>query len=185
MRHRTGYLGIAALAAAMALACPAQGALNLSWFTIDGGGATACTGGELTLGGTAGQPDAGALAGSGYALLGGFWMGGAGASGITISEDDVASGQLAFHVSPGLPNPFCSATNTLLELPEPRFVRAVIYDQTGRVVRRLCEELLPSGRHTITWDGTTEAGCRMASGIYLLALTAGDYSVKRSIVLIR
>jgi hypothetical protein len=46
---------------------------DLSWFTVDGGGATFSSGGGYTLGGTIGQPDAGQLAGGVYALSGGFW----------------------------------------------------------------------------------------------------------------
>ncbi len=48
---------------------------DLTWNTIDGGGATFSTGGGYSLGGTVGQPDAGLLAGGGYSLLGGFWGG--------------------------------------------------------------------------------------------------------------
>ena len=49
---------------------------DLSWWTVDGGGHTLSTGGGYRLGGTAGQPDAGVLAGGGYTLGGGFWRGG-------------------------------------------------------------------------------------------------------------
>ena len=47
---------------------------DLSWWTVDGGGAT-LEAGEYRLGGTAGQPDAGILEGGGYTLRGGFWSG--------------------------------------------------------------------------------------------------------------
>ena len=53
------------------------GGYDLTWSTVDGGGYTFSTGGVYTLGGTAGQPDAGLLAGGGYTLAGGFWGGGA------------------------------------------------------------------------------------------------------------
>ncbi len=47
---------------------------DLTWSTIDGGGAMNAAGGAYTLGGTAGQPDAGAaMSGGGYTLVGGFW----------------------------------------------------------------------------------------------------------------
>jgi hypothetical protein len=55
----------------------AQGGYELSWWTVDGGGYTYSAGGGYELGGTAGQPDAGVLAGGGYVLGGGFWRGGA------------------------------------------------------------------------------------------------------------
>ena len=51
------------------------GGYDLSWWTVDSGGATFSLGGGYTLGGTIGQPDAGVLSGSGYTLVGGFWAG--------------------------------------------------------------------------------------------------------------
>ena len=50
---------------------------DLSWWTVDAGGHTFSTGEGYTLGGTIGQPDAGALTGGDYTLGGGFWRGGA------------------------------------------------------------------------------------------------------------
>jgi hypothetical protein len=50
------------------------GGYDLSWNTIDGGGGTFSTGGGYELGGTIGQPDAGAMSGGVYSLQGGFWI---------------------------------------------------------------------------------------------------------------
>lgn len=52
-----------------------QSGYDLSWYTIDGGGATFSTGGSYSLGGSIGQPDAGSLSGGSYTLNGGFWAG--------------------------------------------------------------------------------------------------------------
>ncbi|BCX02708.1 MAG: hypothetical protein KatS3mg053_0646 [Candidatus Roseilinea sp.] len=50
------------------------GSYDLTWNTIDSGGATFSTGGGYSLGGTVGQADAGAtLSGGSYTLQGGFW----------------------------------------------------------------------------------------------------------------
>jgi hypothetical protein len=48
---------------------------DLSWWTVDGGGATAVTGGAYSLGGTVGQADTAVLSGGNYNLAGGFWSG--------------------------------------------------------------------------------------------------------------
>ena len=51
---------------------------DLSWWTADGGGGTS-SGGNYSLSGTIGQPDAGpVLSGPGYQLSGGFWPGSGG-----------------------------------------------------------------------------------------------------------
>ncbi|HNS53055.1 MAG TPA: hypothetical protein PKO09_17990 [Anaerolineae bacterium] len=49
---------------------------TLDWWTVDGGGGTFSTGDGYSLGGTAGQPDAGLSTGGAYVLGGGFWGGG-------------------------------------------------------------------------------------------------------------
>jgi len=48
---------------------------DLSSYTIDNGGGVS-TGGDYSLVGTIGQPEAGAMSGGSYELLGGFWPGG-------------------------------------------------------------------------------------------------------------
>ena len=63
-------LGIATLSAFASVGfCDYQ----IVWSTIDGGGAMFSAGGDYSLGGTIGQPDAGAMSASGYTLFGGFW----------------------------------------------------------------------------------------------------------------
>ncbi len=51
------------------------GGYDLTWSTIDSGGATFSTGGSYSLGGTIGQADAGSMSGGTYQLAGGFWSG--------------------------------------------------------------------------------------------------------------
>lgn len=49
------------------------GGYDLSWDRIAGGGGTFSTGSGYSIGGTIGQEEAGALAGGGYSVVGGFW----------------------------------------------------------------------------------------------------------------
>lgn len=67
---------LAAQAPAAEPAAPA--AYKVDRYTLDGGGVTHSSGGRFFLAGTAGQPDAGEMAGGAYRLVGGFWAGGAG-----------------------------------------------------------------------------------------------------------
>src|SRR5262245_32731291 len=61
---------------ALATFTAAHAQYDLSWRTIDGGGAMFSTGGSFTLGGTIGQPDAGRVSGGAFSLSGGFWFAG-------------------------------------------------------------------------------------------------------------
>ena len=69
-------LAVLLLLASVALA-QSGGGYDLTWNTVDAGGYTFSTGGDYSLGGTIGQPDAGVLTGGDYTLGGGFWGGGA------------------------------------------------------------------------------------------------------------
>ena len=53
--------------------CPSASAqYSIDWFKIAGGGG-ASAGGDFSLTGTIGQPDAGVMSGGSYGLAGGFW----------------------------------------------------------------------------------------------------------------
>jgi len=47
---------------------------EISWYTIDGGGAQNLSGGSYSLNGTIGQSDAGSQSGGSYTLNGGYWV---------------------------------------------------------------------------------------------------------------
>ena len=73
---RLSLLLIAALVlvVGVSLASAQAGDWDLSWYTIDGGGATSSGGARYTLSGTVGQPDAGSMSGGVYNLHAGFWQ---------------------------------------------------------------------------------------------------------------
>ena len=70
--------------AALAVAATNAG-YSLDWFTVDGGGGTSTSsGGNYSVSGTIGQPDAGTLTGGGYTVQGGFWGGLAASSSLYL-----------------------------------------------------------------------------------------------------
>ncbi|HYN89861.1 MAG TPA: hypothetical protein VER55_15110 [Ardenticatenaceae bacterium] len=76
---RPVVLALGMLLVALAAQASSGGPYDLSWWTVDGGGATFSSNGIYAVGGTVGQPDAGRLGGGSYTVLGGFW--GVGAAG--------------------------------------------------------------------------------------------------------
>jgi hypothetical protein len=66
------FIAILVLAAMTALSASAQ-SYSISWYKVAGGGGTSA-GGNYSISGTIGQPDAsGAMTGGNYSLTGGFW----------------------------------------------------------------------------------------------------------------
>ena len=91
---------------------------------------------------------------------------------------------------PNYPNPFNPETWIPYRLAEDAFVTVTIYDQRGRVVRRLnighqTAAVYESRSKAIYWDGRNEVGDRVASGIYFYTLIAGDFSATRKMLILK
>ena len=73
--RRPTLLVIAALLllVAVSLASAQTGEWDITWSTIDGGGATSSNGNRFELSGTIGQTDTQNQSGGAYTLRGGFW----------------------------------------------------------------------------------------------------------------
>ena len=90
-------------------------------------------------------------------------------------------------LSANRPNPFNSSTSVSYTIPAGTMRVALrVYNVLGQSVRTLVEQSTPTASfHTISWDGQTDAGTPVTSGIYLLALQADDKLLTRKIMLIR
>ncbi|RKZ31700.1 hypothetical protein DRQ36_01125 [bacterium] len=90
-----------------------------------------------------------------------------------------------FALLPSVPNPFNAATRLRFALPEDSEITLSIYDITGRSVRKLVEGETPAGYHRAVWDGRTDAGKELPSGIYFSVLKTGDRVFNRKLLLIK
>ena len=89
---------------------------------------------------------------------------------------------------PNYPNPFNPETWIPYQLAAPSVVKITIYDTRGRVVRHLHFGHQPAGTYVGSgraayWDGRNAVGERVASGLYLYTLTAGDFSATQKLLI--
>ncbi len=83
------------------------------------------------------------------------------------------------------PNPFNPRTTLAFYLSAPDHVRLAIHDLRGTLVRVLCEERLPAGRHEAVWTGKDENGRAVGSGVYLARFSCGQVMQTQRLTLIR
>lgn len=126
-------------------------------------------GGAYTLEGSSGAHDAGTLSGGGYTVTGGFWSGSGSQIVAVPPPDDRIT---AFHVWSASPNPG-AVTSVLFDLPTASMVHVRIFDAGGQLVRRLLDGARPAGRHLVRWDGRSDDGAPLVSGLYFLRVDAG------------
>lgn len=83
------------------------------------------------------------------------------------------------------PNPFNPSTTIRYEVPRVERVTLIVYNSLGQAVRRLVEDRLQQGSHTVIWDGRDDNGREVAGGVYVYRLTAGGLSESRKAILLK
>ena len=82
------------------------------------------------------------------------------------------------------PNPFINETKITYELSKQSFVKISIYNINGQRVRILIDEIIPAGKHTVTWNGTNQSGQLLESGIYFYELKTEKGTARKKMSLI-
>jgi hypothetical protein len=83
------------------------------------------------------------------------------------------------------PNPFNSSTRISFDLYEDARVELSVYDLLGRKVSTLMDQYLTVGSHDVTWNGRSDKGENMASGVYFYRLQANDFSETKRMLLMK
>lgn len=84
-----------------------------------------------------------------------------------------------------VPNPFGSSTQIKFELAKRSHVSILVYDPAGRLVARLFDGDASQGAHVVTWNGRTQTGEEVPSGIYFYRFKAGASEVTGKAVVVR
>jgi hypothetical protein len=82
-------------------------------------------------------------------------------------------------------NPFSELLSLQLAIPSAQGVTVEIYDVSGSLVKTLMDGTMGQGIHNITWDGRNERGKDLASGLYFVRATVGDWNKIEKYMLLR
>ena len=70
------------------------------------------------------------------------------------------------------PNPLNPKAEIRFTLVRSGQVRVALYDLSGRMVKSILDEPRSAGDHVLSWEGTSDRGGRVASGVYFLRVSA-------------
>ncbi|MCP4725916.1 MAG: T9SS type A sorting domain-containing protein [bacterium] len=110
---------------------------------------------------------------------------------ITVLKEDVTSVNneriqipIDFKLN-NYPNPFNPSTNIEYTVPVISNVHMEIYNILGQKIRTLVSRDLPAGKYKTQWNGLSDSGINVGSGIYICRLRAGSYTSTKKLMLIR
>ncbi|MBC8374647.1 MAG: T9SS type A sorting domain-containing protein [FCB group bacterium] len=102
---------------------------------------------------------------------------------VGVKETDVMP--LSFSLQQNYPNPFNPLTSIAFQLPQTSDVEFEIYDIRGRQIKSWSLTNQTVGKHKLFWDGTSDNGKLVATGVYLGHMKAGDHQATIKMVLLR
>ena len=88
-------------------------------------------------------------------------------------------------LSKNYPNPFNPSTTINYELSTAGLVTLVIYDLKGSEVKTLVQENQDVNYHNVVWNGLNNSGQSVASGRYLLKMSAPGYTESITMTLLK
>lgn len=90
-----------------------------------------------------------------------------------------------FALRQNVPNPFNPVTVIQYQLPSEARVKIDVFNIAGRLVTTLVDEEQDAGVKAVTWDGTNAEGEKVASGIYMYRMQAGEHMSRKMMVLLK
>lgn len=106
---------------------------------------------------------------------------------VTSSASDEWEGIVpgVFQLFQNYPNPFNPTTRIEFTLEQASEVRLEVYNVLGQRIKTLLEGYIPNGSHEAEWDGSTESGAKVSSGIYFYRLSTNEFSRTRKMMLMK
>jgi len=85
-------------------------------------------------------------------------------------------------ISTPYPNPFNSEMRLAFTLLQAKYLKLKVLNLAGETVKLLFDGTLEAGQHEVSWNGLDEQNRPVASGVYLIHLTAANQSYMHKIV---
>ncbi len=83
------------------------------------------------------------------------------------------------------PNPFNPRTQISFEIPIGSHATITVYNILGQKVTTLVDKEMSAGRYVVGWDGVSNSGTQVASGVYFYKLEAGDFTQTKKMLLLK
>ena len=100
-----------------------------------------------------------------------------------LNNDNEVPGEFKLHQN--MPNPFNPETNIQFDIAENSHVRVSVFNLVGQKVASLVNGQMNSGIYHITWNGLSDKGETLPSGMYFYELKTDNYQSVKKLILVK
>jgi|GEM_PF-6044129 len=104
---------------------------------------------------------------------------------ISLREPEAIHEKFATGIQGVWPNPFNPDTNIRFSLASEGNAELRVYNIRGQLVKTLVSGAQSAGAHEVTWHGRDDHDRPVASGVYLLRLSAGGHEQTQKVLLLK
>ncbi|MCK4572842.1 MAG: T9SS type A sorting domain-containing protein, partial [candidate division Zixibacteria bacterium] len=83
------------------------------------------------------------------------------------------------------PNPFNPTTQVNFDVPTHSQVNISVFNVLGQKTVTLVDEEMNAGSYVVDWDGTSDGGNKVSSGIYFYRMEAGSFVETKKMMLLK
>lgn len=83
------------------------------------------------------------------------------------------------------PNPGSTETYLQFQRRHSGPVQVNVYDIAGRLIRQISNSSLAAGNHQLIWDGRSDEGRAVATGVYLIRVSSAEGEATSRVVMVR
>ena len=105
--------------------------------------------------------------------------------GVEVEIDNSNVIPMSFNLYQNYPNPFNPKTNFKIDVAKNSLITVKIFNVTGQKVATLINENLDAGSYNIVWDGTSDNGSIIPSGMYFYEMKGLDFHNVKKLILVK
>ncbi len=105
--------------------------------------------------------------------------------GDIVAVDEPQARPVSMNMEQNFPNPFNPSTAINFSLPEDGMVNMVVHDLSGREIATLHNGVLSAGSYIKIWNGMTNTGAPVPSGMYICRLESASNVITQKMMLLK
>lgn len=105
--------------------------------------------------------------------------------GVEVKVDNSNTIPESFNLHRNFPNPFNPKTNFKIDVAENSFITVNIFNIKGQKVATLINENLNIGSYNVVWDGKSDNGSILSSGVYYYEMKGLDFHDVKKMILVK
>jgi hypothetical protein len=107
------------------------------------------------------------------------------AKGVVVKLSDDVNLPSTFALSQNYPNPFNPVTHMTVDVAGTSEVDVTVFDMLGRKIATLMKGVQEAGTYNVTWDGRDGNGLSVPTGVYVVRMSADNFSFARKVMLMK